>query len=230
MKYDQQLIDELMRRVAAEVEITDTETDGLDEWFLSWLAYDLRLGLTASEREEDDRNAKAFSNRMSRQIAVRRMERKLPRRELRYRAATIMLDVSTSLAHSAGEGCATMLDLAVAAGAGRELWDEPCEEWLELPDDIAPSEHYLALRVAGESMSPVLEPRDVILLRMNVAPRLDDMIVVRVPDRGYVVKKIASIDSRMLMLASFADGYDPLLVANDRSTILGTVIARFRRE
>lgn len=230
MKYDEQLIDELMRRVAAEVEITDTETDGLDEWFLPWLAHDLRLGLTAEEQAEDHRNARSFSERISRQIAVRNMERKLPRRELRYRGATITSDVSTSLAHSASEGCATMLDLAVAAGAGRELWDEPCERWLELPDDIPPSEHYLALRVAGDSMSPVLEPRDVILLKMNVVPRVEDMIVVRLPDLGYVVKKVASIDTGLLMLASFAAGYEPLRVPTDRSAILGTVIARFRHE
>lgn len=229
MKYDEQLIDELMRLVAAEVEITG-ETNAVGEWFMSWLAHDLRLGLSASERAEDCRDAQAFSERVSRQIAVRNMERKLPRRQLRYRAAAITAGVSSSLAHSASERCATMLDLAVAAGAGRELWDEPCEEWLELPEDIPPSEHYLALRVAGDSMSPVLEPRDVILLRMNVLPRVEDMIVVRVPDRGYVVKKVAAIGSGTLMLASFAPGFDPLLVANDQSAILGTVIARFRHE
>ena len=38
------------------------------------------------------------------------------------------------------------VDLAVAAGVGRDLWDEPCDTWVELPDDV-PVGRYIALKV-----------------------------------------------------------------------------------
>lgn len=230
MTYDEELTDELMRLVAAQLEVTATDANHPGEAFLSWLAHDLRLGLSAVERARDHRDATLFAERLAKRIAARRAEKKLPQRELRHRAATIVADLSHSLVHAARERCATILDLSVAAGTGRELWEEPCEEWLELPDEIPPSDRYLALRVAGDSMSPVLEPRDVILLKLDAFPALDDLVVAMVPDRGYVVKQVASIKGGHLELASFGQGYESVRVANDRSSILGTVIARFRRE
>jgi phage repressor protein C with HTH and peptisase S24 domain len=110
------------------------------------------------------------------------------------------------------------------------LWDEPCEQWLELPDDISPSDRYLALRVAGDSMSPVLEQRDVILIKLGGAPTIDDLVVARVADHGYVVKKVTSLKRGRVELSSFNPRYESIVIPRERSSILGTVIARFKRE
>lgn len=230
MKYDEELTDELMRLVAAEIEVAGGKTVYPGERFLAWLAHDLRSGLSGSERARDERDARAFAKRVARQIAAHRTEKRLPQRELRHRAATIVSNLSHSLVQAGRERCATMLDVSVAAGTGRELWEEPCDEWLQLPEDIPPSERHLALRVSGDSMSPVLESRDVILIKMESSPELEDLVVARVPDRGYVVKQVASINGRQLELVSFNPAYDSVYVTNDRSSILGVVIARFRRE
>jgi phage repressor protein C with HTH and peptisase S24 domain len=125
--------------------------------------------------------------------------------------------------------CATLLDLAVAAGQGREIWDEPCDRWLELPDDITPG-RYVALRVAGDSMTPVLCPREVILIQLDSTPRVDDLVVARLPDQSHVVKRIAAIEDGSIELASFNPDFRPIFVARDPSPVVGTVIARFTRE
>jgi SOS-response transcriptional repressor LexA len=229
VKYDNQLIEELMRLVAAEVE-HQSNGDVLSERLLSWVAKDLRNGLSSAERARDEVAATAFAKRTLARIAARRAESSLPRRELRYQAAPVIASVSASMPEASKQRCATVLDLAVAAGSGRDLWDEPCEHWLKLPDDIEPSERYLALRVSGESMSPVLESRDVILIKLDGEPTIDDLVVARVGDEGYVVKRFAGARNGLIELSSFNPSYESRRVPRHRATFLGTVIARFKHE
>lgn len=228
--YDENLIDELMRLVAREIEVSSSQAASSDESFLAWVARDLRDGMSGDERKTDEVKASAFAKRSSARTAARRTERGLPQRELRHRAAPVIATVSLAVRESARHGCATLLDLAVAAGPGRELWEENCEEWLELPEDIPPSEHYLALRVSGDSMSPVLEPRDVILIKLDGSPAVNDLVVARIPDQGYVVKHVASIRNGHIELSSFNPHYKSAFVSRTRASILGTVIARFKHE
>jgi len=136
--------------------------------------------------------------------------------------------VTQSLPIAMEQRCAVMLELAAAAGAGRELWDEPCDTWVELPADLPPA-RYLAMRVEGDSMQPVLAPRDVILVQLDAAPAVDDLVVSRWPDGGFVVKRVASLTPKRIELASFNEAYEPVTVRRDPSTVLGTVIARFSR-
>jgi phage repressor protein C with HTH and peptisase S24 domain len=230
MKYDEEVVDDLMRLVAAEVEISGGKALPLDERLLSWIGNDLRAGMTGDEKAKDEISASAFARRSLARIAARRAEKALPLRELRHRAAPVIATVSKAMLESSLQRCATMLDLSVAAGAGRELWEESCEQWLELPEDIAPSERYLALRVSGDSMSPILEPRDVILIKLDASPAIDDLVVASIQDQGYVVKRVASIRNGRLELSSFNSQYKSVFVVRHRSSILGTVIARFKHE
>jgi len=229
VRIDEQSMDELMRLVAGRIESEDHSLSYQDERFLFWLANDLRLGLSRAERSKDERDSGEFARRTIARITARRAEKSLPRRELRQRPAPISATVAQSLPAASRERCVTMLDLAVAAGQGREIWDEPCDRWLELPDDI-PSGRYVALRVAGDSMAPVIEPRDVILIQLDATPRIDDLIVARLPDQSHVVKRVASIKDGRIELASFNPGYDSIFVSRDPSPVVGTVIARFTRE
>jgi SOS-response transcriptional repressor LexA len=229
VRHDDQSVDELIGLVARAVESQDDDLEYQDERFLSWLANDLRAGLSHAERSKDERDAAEFACRALSRIAARRAEKSLPRRKLRERTAPISATVAQALVAASRERCVTMLDLAVAAGEGREIWDEPCDRWLELPDDI-PSGRYVALRVAGDSMAPVLGPREVILIQLDTTPRIDDLIVARLPDQSHVVKRVASIREGRIELASFNPGYDPIFVSRDASSVVGTVIARFTRE
>lgn len=226
---DDQSIDDLMSAVGRKIESEDHELAHQDEHFLLWLANDLRSGLSDEERSKDERDAAEFARRALGRLNVRRAEKMLPLRNLRERAAPVCATVAQALGAAAAERCATILDLAVAAGEGREIWDEPCDRWLELPDDI-PSGRYVALRVAGDSMDPVLGPRQVILVQLDTTPRIDDLIVARLPDQSHVVKRVASIKGGRIELASFNPAYESIFVPRRASSVVGTVIARFTRE
>jgi SOS-response transcriptional repressor LexA len=220
------LADEVLRLVGAELERRDDELACHDERQLTWLANDLRAGLSGAEREADERAADAFARRAAARLAAVRAERRLPRRELRYRGAPIVATVAQSIAAAADERCATVLDLSVAAGVGRELWDEPCDSWVELPPDVGEG-RFVAIRVSGDSMTPVLESGDVVLVKLDAIPVVDDVVVARVPDDVFVVKRLSAIRGGMMELSSFNPAYDPLVVPRDRASILGTVVARF---
>lgn len=200
-----------------------------DERFLARLARDLRARMSPAERARDERDADAFAQRAALRLAIRRVEESLPRRAPRYRDTPMVATVSQSVLLAAADGCAPLLDLAAAAGAGRALWDEPCDAWLELPADLPPS-RYVALRVAGDSMDPVLASRDVMLVKLDTAPCVNDLVVARLPDDGFVVKRVAALANGSIELASFNSAYDPIVVPRDQVAILGTVIARFARE
>src|SRR4051812_6075216 len=220
---------ESMAVVGRGNEKNDLDLAYQDEEFLSWLARDLRAGLNTEERTQDDLDAADFARRALARLAVRRADKTLPRRPLRERSAPVAATIEQSLSLAGANRCATLLDLAVAAGQGREIWDEPCERWLELPDDIAAG-RYVALRVAGDSMTPVLCPREVILIQLDSTPRVDDLVVARLPDQSHVVKRVASIKDGSIELASFNPDYQPIFVAREPSPVVGTVIARFTRE
>jgi phage repressor protein C with HTH and peptisase S24 domain len=229
VRLDDGSIDDLMEVVGREIESDDHGLLYQGEKFLMWLARDLRSGLSADERATDEGAAAEFAARALNRIAVRRAEKELPLRQLRERPAAVIATVAQALSAASSDHCATILDLAVAAGEGREIWDEPCDSWLELPDDI-PSGRYVALRIAGDSMIPVLLPREVILLDLESVPRIDDLIVARLPDHSHVVKRVASIKEGQIELASFNREYESIFVPNSPSPVVGTVIARFSHE
>jgi SOS-response transcriptional repressor LexA len=229
VRLDDQSVDDLMVVTGREIESQDHELAYQDERFLLWLARDLRSGLSSNDRSKDESDAMGFASRALTRIAVRRAEKDLPLRKLRERPASVIATVAQALPAASSDHCATMLDLAVAAGEGREIWDEPCDSWLELPDDI-PSGRYVALRVAGDSMTPVLRSREVILIQLDAVPRIDDLIVARLPDQSHVVKRVASIKEGRIELASFNPEYESIFVPRSPSPVVGTVIARFTHE
>ena len=229
VRFDDRAVDDLMSAVGRESETADDDLAYQGERFLSWLANDLRSGLDREQRSQDERDATEFARRALTRLKVRLAEKRLPRRQLHERPASINATLAHSVPAASRERCATILDLAVAAGSGRELWDEPCDRWLELPENV-PSGRYVALRVAGDSMAPVLGPREVILIELDATPRVDDLIVARLPDQSHVVKRVASMKGSTMELASFNPEYESIFVARDPSPVVGTVIARFTRE
>jgi SOS-response transcriptional repressor LexA len=221
---------DVMRRVGRRIEQTDNDLLYQDERFLQWVADDLRAAMTMHEKQRDEVLAESFARRVSARVAGRKATNVLPRLRLRERAAPVTATVAQSLSVAGRYRCATLLDLAVAAGVGREIWDEPCDRWLELPENV-PAGRYVALKVSGDSMVPVLEQRDVILIQLDTTPRVDDLIVARLPDHSHVVKRVASIRNGKLELASFNPVYEPVFVSrDDPSSVVGTVIARFTHE
>lgn len=122
-------------------------------------------------------------------------------------------------------GAAPWVQLATAAGIGRELWDEDCDSWVNVPDDLAPG-NYVALNVQGESMLPLLHDGDTVLIELGVKPRNGSIVVAR-SDDGYVVKRLNRITTRGIYLDSLNPDYEPMVIRDVTEPIAGCVVLRW---
>jgi hypothetical protein len=118
---------------------------------------------------------------------------------------------------------AAVVELGIAAGVGRELWDEPAEAWVELPND-APAGEYLALRIVGDSMAPLMHTGDTVLVRRGGDVQRDTVVVARHPEDGYVCKRVRRIRREAIELASLAPGRPAIVIPRDPRLIVGTVM------
>jgi SOS-response transcriptional repressor LexA len=215
--------------------------DPRQQRFFEWLAREARLRQSGAERRETERAAHAFAERiLQRRAAERTAERtgrtavaRCPARgrlrlvneppPYQYLAA----DQVPSPFGSVREGVpAPAWDLSVAAGGGRELWDEPPNRCVTVPNDMGDG-RYVALAVAGDSMEPLMHTGDTILIRLGSELAPDDVVVARHPDRGHVVKRVGRVDTMRIELTSLNPAYEPLEIPNDAALILGTVVLRW---
>lgn len=139
---------------------------------------------------------------------------------------TLPATMAQSVDDAAQARCAPVTVLAAAAGEGREIWDEECDRWLELPPEVE-SGRYVAIRVAGDSMTPLFHDRDTILVRLGKEARSGSVVVARKPDSGYVVKRVGRARGAHLELVSLNPAYEPVLLPRREGAILGTVVMRW---
>lgn len=118
-------------------------------------------------------------------------------------------------------------DLAIAAGAGAELWDVECSRAVDVPQDL-PRGEYLALEVAGDSMEPLIHPGDMVLVRVEQRVTPGTVVVARDPEHGYVVKAVGDLTSDEIELRSLNPRFSPIKVPQQSGAILGTVVMRWR--
>lgn len=196
-----------------------------DESFLEWLANDLRVS-------SDDRSrARADGEQLRRRghaLRVRLLARQSgvglvaapPRLVSPSRRATPIQVMEEAMAI----GAVARVDLAAAAGAGRELWDEPSEHWVALPNDT-PRMRALALRIDGESMAPLLHSGDTVLVELRSAFVRGSIVVARHAnaDDGYVCKRVERIGKREVMLGSINPEFDAVAIPRDERLVVGVV-------
>ena len=134
--------------------------------------------------------------------------------------------IRDAIAAAARVAATPYLDLAVCAGAGRALWDEPCDRWLALPPGVAAGEH-VALPVRGDSMQPLLHDGDTLLVRVGSACVTGDVVVARQPDDGYVVKRVGGRARDGVRLVADNARYPDVLLPDDPSLVVGVVVLRW---
>ena len=131
---------------------------------------------------------------------------------------------SAVVEEAASVHAAAFVDLAAAAGAGRELWDEVVEHWVALPSGTPPL-RALALRVAGESMAPLLRSGDVVLVELGAALVRGRVIIARHADSadGYVCKRVERVGRRAVLLSSLNPAHGTVTIPRDDRLVVGTV-------
>ena len=133
--------------------------------------------------------------------------------------------LAAMFAEARARGAAPLAELGVAAGTGRELFDEPCDAWVTLPDGL-PAARYVALRVVGDSMTPLLHSGDVVLVDLDAAVPPGAIAVARHPDHGSVVKRVLRAEGGALRLVSLNPAYPSLELPPGAGSVLGPVGVR----
>jgi phage repressor protein C with HTH and peptisase S24 domain len=120
------------------------------------------------------------------------------------------------------------LDLGASAGPGRVAGDEAAFDTFRflrrwLAEQGLERAQLSALRVEGDSMEPVLNDGDEILVDRAPRPFRDGIHVVRLGDT-LMVKRVANAGAGRLALLSQNFAYPPVEVAADEVVIIGRVV------
>ena len=195
-----------------------------DPRFLEWQAAELRARrrpTAAAEHRADARARRLAGGALGARFGVRCLAA-MPA----ARTPLVAGALSRVIIPAADAGFAPRLELGIAAGVGRALWDEPCDSWIAIPDDL-PRGRYVALTVKGDSMLPLLHSDDVVLVRIGSEVARDAIIVARRPDDGYVVKRVGRVGPASIELLSLNPDFEPTLIERGDGAVAGTVVLRW---
>jgi SOS-response transcriptional repressor LexA len=177
-----------------------------------------------------DEERRSLRDRILGALEGERLRIRSVERPLRTSRATHAGRIGAALLTEAERGHYAVMvpELAIAAGVGADLWELECDTLVELPADVPRGQH-LTLRVAGDSMEPLLHSGDVLLVRLGGAASVGTVVIARVPDHGYVVKEVRAIEPDYLELHSLNRAYGPLRISrvDGEGAVLGTVLMRW---
>lgn len=110
---------------------------------------------------------------------------------------------------------------------------EYIEGYEEIPNELAETGSYIALRVKGESMSPRILPGDIVIVRLQQDIESGETAVVIVDDGEATVKKVIKYPDGVRLVPN-NPAYEPLFFTNSEIisrpvTIFGKV-AELRRK
>jgi SOS-response transcriptional repressor LexA len=191
-----------------------------DERFLAWLRAEMRVADRGERRLTDEQ---FMSRGVDFMVRARCKQLRLRTAGRRPHSVTRSRDEQATRPLPSRVGPIPVIDLGIAAGVGRELWDEPTDTWIELPRDV-PDGEYVALAIVGNSMAPVMHTGDTVLVRMTADVQRGTVVVARHPEDGYVCKRVASLTRESIELASLEPGRDPIFIPRDAKNIVGQVI------
>jgi phage repressor protein C with HTH and peptisase S24 domain len=216
-----------LMRIAAEDAFNQLDPgDPRNVKFFEWYAREARERQTPARRRATEDLARASAARMVRRWQVEALGVREGEGTPRVQRAPVAATIANALELATVEAQAPCVDMAVAAGAGRALWDEECTEWVEVPPDLPPGKH-LALRVSGESMTPFLHDGDTLLVKVGTELKPGSVVVARRPDDGYVVKRVGQVRRRSVELVSLNPEFEPIRLPRDPRLLLGTVVLRW---
>jgi SOS-response transcriptional repressor LexA len=191
-----------------------------DERFLRWFAGKAREEYERTHRVSDDEFRQRGAEFMARVHA----------RRLRVVRSGAAIHVRHAVSRPEYErprpvrtGPVPIVELGIAAGLGRELWDEPVSSWIELPPEVPPGQ-YIALKIVGKSMAPLMHTGDTVLVRVQSHVQCDTVIVARHPEDGYVCKRVRRLRRDLIELASLEPGHPMIIVPRDARCIVGMVV------
>ena len=101
----------------------------------------------------------------------------------------------------------------VAAGIPIEAIED-IDEWEEIPEAMAKNGEYYALRIKGESMSPKLQPGDIVIVKKQNDVDTGDTAIVLVNGNDATVKQIKKTEAGIMLVGLNLEVYQPHFYSN----------------
>lgn len=101
----------------------------------------------------------------------------------------------------------------VAAGIPIEAIED-IDEWEEIPEAMAKTGEYFALRIKGESMSPKLQPGDIVIVKKQNDVDTGDTAIVLVNGNDATVKQIKKTEAGIMLVGLNLEVYQPHFYSN----------------
>ena len=101
----------------------------------------------------------------------------------------------------------------VAAGIPIEAITD-IDDWEEIPESMAKSGEYFALRIKGESMSPKLQPGDIVIVKKQNDVDTGDTAIVLVNGNDATVKQIKKTETGIMLVGLNVEVYQPHFYSN----------------
>lgn len=101
----------------------------------------------------------------------------------------------------------------VAAGIPIEAVTD-VDDWEEIPESMAKTGEYFALRIKGESMSPKLQPGDVVIVKKQNDVDTGDTAIVLVNGNDATVKQIKKTEAGIMLVGLNLEVYQPHFYSN----------------
>ena len=101
----------------------------------------------------------------------------------------------------------------VAAGIPIEAITD-VDDWEEIPESMAKTGEYFALRIKGESMSPKLQPGDVVIVKKQNDVDTGDTAIVLVNGNDATVKQIKKTEAGIMLVGLNLEVYQPHFYSN----------------
>ena len=196
-----------------------------DERLIAWLDHEVNSPHRASEGWSQEK-IRASAERLRAKVEAKRLSVRAVAGSPPVETPAIAGTIPQVLDEARAIGAAPRLDLSAAAGVGRDLWDEPCDQWVRVPDEVPPG-RYVAINVTGESMTPLLHTGDTVLVQIGSKVVRDTVVLARLPDAGYVVKRVGRVTRSLLELVSLNSAFPPIIVSRDQEAVVGTVVLRW---
>ena len=101
----------------------------------------------------------------------------------------------------------------VAAGIPIEAIED-IDEWEEIPEAMAKTGEYFALRIKGESMSPKLQPGDIVIVKKQNDVDTGATAIVLVNGNDATVKQIKKTEAGIMLVGLNLEVYQPHFYSN----------------
>ena len=101
----------------------------------------------------------------------------------------------------------------VAAGIPIEAVTD-VDDWEEIPESMAKTGEYFALRIKGESMSPKLQPGDIVIVKKQNDVDTGDTAIVLVNGNDATVKQIKKTEAGIMLVGLNVEVYQPHFYSN----------------